>query len=80
MSNAKTPKITTAFADTLTVVGDLESLAKAIRWHAILDTNRIAALRNKGVSRKRIATEMGVGVGTIYRVSLDGSKIREKVF
>jgi hypothetical protein len=23
---------------------------------------------------------MGVGVGTIYRVALDGSKIREKVF
>jgi hypothetical protein len=27
----------------------------------------------------RIASEMGVGVGTIYRVALEGSKIREKV-
>ena len=46
----------------------------------ILDTKRIATLRAKGIGWKRIATEMGVGVGTIYRVALEGSKIREKVF
>ena len=27
-----------------------------------------------------VVAEMGIGVGTIYRVALDGSKIREKVF
>jgi DNA invertase Pin-like site-specific DNA recombinase len=46
----------------------------------ILDTKRIAALRAKGIGWKRIAAEMGVGVGTIYRVALEGSKIPEKVF
>ena len=46
----------------------------------ILDTKRIAALRAKGVGWKRIAADMGVGVGTIYRVALEGSKTREKVF
>jgi hypothetical protein len=30
----------------------------------ILDTKRIAALRTKGVGWKRIAADMGVGVGT----------------
>ena len=33
-----------------------------------------------GVGWKRIAVEMGVGFGTLYRVALDGSKIREGVF
>jgi DNA invertase Pin-like site-specific DNA recombinase len=46
----------------------------------ILDTKRIAALRAKGVGWKRIAAEMEVGVGTLYRVVLEGSKIRERVF
>jgi DNA invertase Pin-like site-specific DNA recombinase len=46
----------------------------------ILDTKWIAALRAKGIGWKRIAADMGVGVGTIYRVALEGSKIREKVF
>jgi DNA invertase Pin-like site-specific DNA recombinase len=46
----------------------------------VVDTKRIAALRAKGVGWKRIAAEMGVGVGTVYRVVLEGSKIREKVF
>src|ERR1700724_1092874 len=50
------------------------------RPRKILDTKRIAALRAKGVGWKRIAAEMGVGVGTIYRVALEGPKIREKVF
>jgi hypothetical protein len=50
------------------------------RPQKISDTKRIAALRAKAVGWKRIAAEMGVGVGTIYRVTLDGSEIREKVF
>ena len=37
-----------------------------------LDTKRIAALRAQGVGWKRIAVEMGVGVGTIYRADLEG--------
>ena len=50
------------------------------RPRKILDTKRIATLRAKGVGWKRIAAEMGVGVGTIYRVAVDGSKIRQGVF
>jgi len=33
-----------------------------------------------GVGWKRIAADMGVGVGTVYRLAREGSKIREKVF
>ena len=50
------------------------------RPRKILDTKRIATLRAQGVGWKRIAAGMGVGVGTIYRVVLEGSKIRERVF
>jgi DNA invertase Pin-like site-specific DNA recombinase len=52
----------------------------------ILDTKRIATLRANGVGWKRIAAELGVGVGTIYQANrsvaplLGGSKTREKVF
>jgi DNA invertase Pin-like site-specific DNA recombinase len=46
----------------------------------ILDTKRIASLRATGIGWKRIAAQMGVGVGTIYRVALEGSKTREIVF
>ena len=46
----------------------------------VLDIERIAALRAKGVGWKRIAAEIGVGVGTIYRFALEGSKIREGDF
>src|SRR5712692_5865207 len=49
------------------------------RPRKILDTKRTATLRAQGVGWKRIAAGMGVGVGTIYRVALEGSKIREKV-
>ena len=47
---------------------------------------RIAALRAQGVGLRKIAAEMGVGVGTIYQAEkrsaslLGGSKTREKVF
>ncbi len=40
-----------------------------------LDTNRIASLRAQGLGWKRIAVEMGVGVGTIYR-GISDSKSR----
>jgi DNA invertase Pin-like site-specific DNA recombinase len=46
----------------------------------ILDTKRITTLRAQGVGWKRIAAEMGVGVGTIYRVALEGSKTQQRVF
>jgi DNA invertase Pin-like site-specific DNA recombinase len=52
----------------------------------ILDTKRIAALRAQGVGWKKIAAELGVGVGTIHRSQnntaplQDGSQIRERVF
>ena len=52
----------------------------------ILDTKRIAELRDKGIGWKRIAAELGVGVGTIYQANRrveaipGGSTTREKVF
>jgi hypothetical protein len=46
----------------------------------IVDLGRIEALRAQGVGWKRIAAEMGVGVGTIYRIALGGSKIRQRDF
>jgi DNA invertase Pin-like site-specific DNA recombinase len=45
----------------------------------IVDTRKIAALRAQGLGWKKIATELGVGVGTLYRFALDGSKIQERV-
>jgi DNA invertase Pin-like site-specific DNA recombinase len=51
-----------------------------------LDRAKIATLRAQGVGWKRIAVELGVGVGTIHKASrsdaplLGGSKTREKVF
>jgi DNA invertase Pin-like site-specific DNA recombinase len=52
----------------------------------VLDTKRIASLRAQGVGWKRIAAELGVGVGTIHKASrgdaapLGGSKTPQKVF
>ena len=46
----------------------------------VVDARRIATLRAQGVGWKRIAAEMGIGVGTLYRLASEGSKIREKVF
>lgn len=45
----------------------------------VVDARRIAMLRAQGAGWKRIAAEMGVGVGTLYRIATDGSKIPEKV-
>jgi hypothetical protein len=44
------------------------------------ENNWFWAFRTQGVGWERIASEIEVGVGTIYRVALEGSKIREKVF
>jgi len=46
----------------------------------VVDARRIAALRAQGVGWKRIAAEMEIGVGTLYRLAREGSKIRERVF
>jgi DNA invertase Pin-like site-specific DNA recombinase len=46
----------------------------------VVDARRIAALRAQGVGWKRIAAELGIGVGTLYRLAREGSKIRERVF
>ena len=40
-----------------------------------LDTQRIAALRAQAIGWKKIAAEIGVGVGTIYRTALMVSKL-----
>jgi DNA invertase Pin-like site-specific DNA recombinase len=49
------------------------------RPRMIVDVRRIAALRAQGLGWKKIATELGIGVGTLYRLSLEGSKIQERV-
>lgn len=45
----------------------------------ILDMKRIATLRAQGLGWKRIASELEVGVGTLYRFAEEGSKIRERI-
>jgi DNA invertase Pin-like site-specific DNA recombinase len=49
------------------------------RPRTVLDASRVAALRAQGLGWKKIAAELGVGVGTLYRLPLGGSKIRERV-
>jgi DNA invertase Pin-like site-specific DNA recombinase len=49
------------------------------RPRRVVDTHRVASLRAQGVGWKRIARELGVGVGTLYRFVRDGSKIQETV-
>jgi DNA invertase Pin-like site-specific DNA recombinase len=44
-----------------------------------MDARRIVALRAQGLGWKKIAAELEVGVGTLYRVAGEGSKIRERV-
>jgi DNA invertase Pin-like site-specific DNA recombinase len=46
----------------------------------IVDASRVAGLRAEGVGWRKISREMGIGVGTLYRLAGDRSKIREKVF
>jgi len=40
----------------------------------------IAALRRQGLGWRAIAQQLGVGVGTLYRVTPGCSKIQQKVF
>ena len=49
------------------------------RPRSVVDTSRVAALRSQGLGWKKIAAQLGVGVGTLYRLALNGSKIRERV-
>ncbi|HXN22861.1 MAG TPA: recombinase family protein [Candidatus Dormibacteraeota bacterium] len=49
------------------------------RPRSVVDASRVASLRSQGLGWKKIAAELGVGVGTLYRLSLGGSKIRERV-
>jgi len=49
------------------------------RPRTVLDASKVAALRAQGLGWKKIAAELGVGVGTLYRLPLGGSKIRERV-
>jgi len=46
----------------------------------VVDAQRIAELRTRGVGWKKISRETSVGVGTLYRLAAEGSKIRERVF
>jgi DNA invertase Pin-like site-specific DNA recombinase len=46
----------------------------------IVDARQLAGLRAQGFGWKKISREMGIGVGTLYRIAREGSKIREKVF
>ena len=45
----------------------------------VVDERRIAELRARGAGWKKISREMGIGVGTLYRIAKEGSKIREIV-
>jgi len=47
------------------------------RPRTVVDAARVAFLRARGFGWKRIASEMGVGVGTLYRFVPEGSKLRE---
>jgi DNA invertase Pin-like site-specific DNA recombinase len=49
------------------------------RPRSVLDAKRIATLRAQGFGWKQIASDLGVGVGTIYRFAGEGSKIQERV-
>lgn len=43
-----------------------------------VDAERIAALRAQGLSWRKIAAELGAGVGTVHRIASDCSKIATK--
>jgi len=45
-----------------------------------LDTRAVAALCRQGLSWRAIAKQLGIGVGTLYRVAPECSKIQQKVF
>ncbi len=45
-----------------------------------VDAETVARLRSQGVAWRVIAKQLGVGVGTLYRVAPRRSKIQERVF
>jgi DNA invertase Pin-like site-specific DNA recombinase len=47
------------------------------RPKSIVDTSRVAGLRLQGLGWKKIAAELGVGVGTLYRLPLMVPKFRK---
>jgi DNA invertase Pin-like site-specific DNA recombinase len=49
------------------------------RPRRLVDAHRVASLRAQGMGWKRVAGELGIGVGTLYRLALSGSKIRDTV-
>jgi len=49
------------------------------RPRRVVDASRIASLRAAGLGWRKISQELRVGVGTLYRLAGDGSKIRERV-
>jgi DNA invertase Pin-like site-specific DNA recombinase len=49
------------------------------RPRRIVDVSRVAMLRSQGIGWREIAGQLGVGIGTLYRVVPERSKTREKV-
>ena len=47
------------------------------RPRTVVDVPRVSALRAQGLGWKRIASQLGVGVGTLYRFAPKGSNIRQ---
>jgi DNA invertase Pin-like site-specific DNA recombinase len=45
-----------------------------------VDPTRIENLRSQGLSWRAVAKQLGVGVGTLYRMAPDRSRIQERVF
>jgi DNA invertase Pin-like site-specific DNA recombinase len=45
-----------------------------------LNPTRVTSLRAAGHGWRAIAKQLGVGVGTLYRIAADGSKTQQKVF
>jgi len=50
------------------------------RPHAIVDVRQIRALRAQGLAWKRIAADLGLGVGTVLRHAGEGSKSPQNLF
>ena len=44
------------------------------------DSGRVEALRSQGLGWRAVAKQLGVGVGTLYRLAGGRSKTQEKVF
>jgi DNA invertase Pin-like site-specific DNA recombinase len=50
------------------------------RPRAVVDASRVNALRAQGMGWKKIAVELGIGVGTLYRATPRRSKIQGRDF